>query len=296
MEALAQVLVQLISGLSVGVLLFLVSAGLSLIFGVSLIINFAHGALYMLGAYLAFTLVRAVGNTALGFWLSLLLAPLAVALLGAAVEVLFLRRVYRAPHIYQLLITIALALIVADGVELVWGVENISVPRPGFLVTQVPLLGTPIPLYNLLVLVMGAGVLGGLWWLFYRTRWGMLVRAATWDREMLASLGTNTPLLFTAVFAFGAGLAGLGGALVAPVQGLTPSMGDTIILLAFVVVVVGGLGSFFGTLVAAVLIAELQALAQLFPATRQWDLVLPFAAMALVLILRPRGLFGQPEH
>jgi len=296
LEALAQVVVQLISGLSVGVLLFLVASGLSLIFGVSLIINFAHGALYMLGAYLSFTLVKAVGHSALGFWLSLLLAPLGVALIGALMEVLFLRRVYRAPHIYQLLLTIALALIVADVVKLTWGVENKSMPRPDFLVAQVSVLGNPLPVYNLLVLAMGALVLLGLWWLFYRTRWGMLVRAATWDRDMLASLGTNTPLLFTTVFAFGAWLAGLGGAMVALYQGLTPAMADTIILMAFVVVVVGGLGSFFGTLAAAVLVAELQAIALLFPATRQWDIVLPFAVMALVLILRPWGLFGQPQH
>ncbi|GBD11715.1 High-affinity branched-chain amino acid transport system permease protein LivH [bacterium HR23] len=294
-ENTPRIVVQLLSGLSVGVLLFLVSSGLSLIFGVSRVVNFAHGALYMVGAYLAYTIMRLAPGSGPYFWLALLGAPLGVALLGLLVEVLFLRRIYQAEHIYQLLLTIAIAFIIGDTVRTIWGAENRSVTRPDFLTATIPILGQAFPSYNLVILGLGPVVLGALWWVFYRTRWGMLVRAATWDRDMLGALGVNTPLVYSTVFVFGAWLAGLGGALVAPIQGLSPGMDASVIILAFVAVVIGGLGSFFGTLVSAVVIGEVQALAVLNPFLRQYDLVLPFALMALVLIVKPVGLFGRPE-
>ncbi|MCS7206688.1 MAG: branched-chain amino acid ABC transporter permease [Dehalococcoidia bacterium] len=294
-ENTPRIVVQLLSGISVGVLLFLVASGLSLIFGVSRVVNFAHGALYMVGAYLAYTIMRTVPGSGLYYWLALALAPIGVAVVGLLIEVLFLRRIYQAEHIYQLLLTIGLAFVIGDIVRIIWGPENRSVTRPEFLTASLPILGQPFPSYNLVILGLGPLVLLALWWVFYRTRWGMLVRAATWDRDMLGALGVNTPLVFTTVFVFGAWLAGLGGALVAPIQGLAPGMDAAVIILAFVVVVIGGLGSFFGTLVSAILIGVVQGLAVLNPFLRHYDLVLPFALMALVLILRPVGLFGRPE-
>lgn len=294
-ENTPRVVVQLLSGISVGVLLFLVSSGLSLIFGVSRIVNFAHGAFYMVGAYVGYTIMRLAPGSGPYYWLALALAPLSVGLLGLIVEVLLLRRIYQAEHIYQLLLTIAIAFIIGDMVRTIWGAENRSVTRPDFLTATVPILGQAFPSYNLLILGLGPVVLLGLWWVFYRTRWGMLVRAATWDRDMLGALGVNTPVVYTTVFLFGAWLAGLGGVLVAPIQGLSPGMDASVIILAFVAVVIGGLGSFFGTLVSAVLIGVVQALAVLNPFLRQYDLVLPFALMALVLIVKPVGLFGRPE-
>jgi branched-chain amino acid transport system permease protein len=295
MEWMARVAVQLLSGISIGVLLFLVASGLSLIFGVSRVINFAHGALYMVGAYLAYSVMSQAPGSGPYFWLALLLAPLGVALLGLVVEVAFLRRIYRAEPLYQLVMTIAIAFVIGDMVRTVWGAENRSVTRPDFLTGAVSILGQPFPVYNLLVLGLAPVVLVGLWWVFYRTRWGMLVRAATWDRDMVGALGVNTSHLYTTVFLFGAWLGGLGGALVAPLQGLAPGMDTSVLLLAFVAVVIGGLGSFFGTLLAAVLLGVAQGLAVLNPLLRRFDIVIPFALMALVLIARPQGLFGQKE-
>jgi branched-chain amino acid transport system permease protein len=247
------------------------------------------------GAYLAYSVMSQAPGSGPYFWLALLLAPLGVALLGLVVEVAFLRRIYRAEPLYQLVMTIAIAFVIGDMVRTVWGAENRSVTRPDFLTGAVSILGQPFPVYNLLVLGLAPVVLVGLWWVFYRTRWGMLVRAATWDRDMVGALGVNTSHLYTTVFLFGAWLGGLGGALVAPLQGLAPGMDTSVLLLAFVAVVIGGLGSFFGTLLAAVLLGVAQGLAVLNPLLRRFDIVIPFALMALVLIARPQGLFGQKE-
>jgi branched-chain amino acid transport system permease protein len=221
-----------------------------------------------------------------------LLAPLAVALVGLAVEVGLLRRVYRAPELYQLLLTFGLVLVAGDVVRYVWGTENRSVPLPPGLAGPVWVLGRPFPAYYLLVVGLGPVVTAGLWWLFHRTRWGVLLRAATADREMVGVLGVDQRWLFTGVFVFGSWLAGLGGALAAPLVALTPGMDTTIIVEAFVVVVVGGMGSFGGSLLAALLIGELQSFGILVH--ERASLVLVFLLMAVVLIVRPWGLLGRP--
>ena len=254
--------VQMLNGLAGASSLFLVSAGLSLIFGVTRIVNFAHGSFFMVGIYAAYSLVAVLGNVlgvTLGFWFALLLAALAVGVLGAAVEVLLLRRLYRAPELFQLLATFALGLVIKDGVLWFWGAEDLLGPRAPGLAGSIDVLGRQFPTYDLFLIAAGPLVLGALWLLLNRTRWGTLVRACAQDREMVSALGVNQAWLFTAVFALGSLLAGLGGALQLPRESANLDMDLNLIGAAFVVVVVGGMGSISGAFVAALLIAELKA-------------------------------------
>jgi len=300
---LAAFAVQAINGLAEASALFLVAAGLSLIFGVTRIVNFAHGSLYMLGLYLAVALVQRWGETAAGFWTALLCAALIVAVLGGLIEMLLLRRVYRAPEMFQLLATFALVLILNDAAMWLWGPEDLLGPLAPGLEGAVVIFGRFVPTYDLLLIVSGPLVLGALWWLLARTRWGALMRAATQDREMLGALGVNQAWLFTGVFALGAFLAGLGGALQLPRQPASLALDLSIISDVFVVVVVGGLGSISGTYLAALLIAQVKALCIALGvvdvlgmeiAFPKLTLVVEFLCMAVVLMVRPWGLRGKP--
>jgi branched-chain amino acid transport system permease protein len=257
--SLSSLLVQLLNGLAGASSLFLVAAGLSLIFGVTRIVNFAHGSFYMVGIYIAYTAVERLGGV-IGFWPALLLAAVAVGLIGALVEVLLLRRIYHAPELFQLLATFALALVFKDLVLRLWGPEELLGPRAAGLAGSVEILGRRFPTYDLFLIAVGPAVLGGLWLLLTRTRWGTLVRAATQDRDMVSALGVNQAWLFTSVFALGAMLAGLGGALQLPREPANLEMDLHTIGAAFVVVVVGGMGSIPGAFVAALLIAEIKAI------------------------------------
>ncbi|MDP1741410.1 ABC transporter permease [Polaromonas sp.] len=295
--------VQLLNGLAGASSLFLVAAGLSLIFGVTRIVNFAHGSFFMVGIYVAYSLVANLGGS-IGFWPSLLLAAVAVGVLGALVEVLLLRRIYRAPELFQLLATFALGLVIKDAVLWYWGPEELLGPRAPGLSGSVSILGRQFPSYDLFLIVAGPVVLGLLWLLLTKTRWGTLVRAATQDREMVSALGVNQAWLFTAVFALGALLAGLGGALQLPREPANLEMDLNIIGAAFVVVVVGGMGSIPGAYVAALLIAELKAIciwlglveiAGISISFSKLTLVVEFLVMAVVLVARPWGLFGRPQ-
>jgi branched-chain amino acid transport system permease protein len=284
---------QLLAAISNGMLLFLISAGLSLIFGVSRIVNFAHGALFMLGAYLALT-ISLWGPGSLGaFAAALIGATAGLYALGALAEIGLLRRIYRAPHEYQLLLTFALVFIVGDLVKLAWGREDHSVAVPTLLTGSTRALGVVFPTYRLFLIGFGLVVALALWWLLNRTRWGVFVRAATMDRQMLSALGVNTRWLFTGVFALGAALAGLGGALAAPIVAVGTALHVQVIIDAFVVVVIGGMGSVMGALVGSLLVGLVNAFGVLaFPALA---VVLTFALMAVILIVRPWGLFGTPE-
>jgi branched-chain amino acid transport system permease protein len=284
--------VQFLTGLASAASLFLVASGLSIIFGVTRIVNFAHGAFYMLGAYVAFTLTERFTG-AFGFWGSVVVAALVVAVIGVIVEMVLLRRIYHAPELFQLLATFGLTLMVEDIVVLLWGPSDLVGPRaPGFK-GAVDFFGQNIPSYDLFLIVLGPVVLGILWLLFQRTRWGILVRAATQDRDMVAALGVNQKWLFTSVFAVGVFLAALGGALQIPRDAVHHAMDLRIIVEVFVVVVIGGLGSIIGAFVAAVLVSELNAFGILiFP---KISIILVFLVMAAVLIVRPWGLFGKPE-
>ncbi|MGF1553734.1 MAG: ABC transporter permease [Paracoccaceae bacterium] len=289
-------LAQGLTGLANAASLFLIASGLSIIFGVTRVVNFAHGSLYMLGAYLAVTLAGALPSGPLGFWTAVLGASAAVAALGAAIERGLLSRLYRAPELFQLLATFALVLVIQDAVLAIWGPQDRRGPRAPGLDGAVRVLGEPIPEYDLALIAIGPAVLGLLWLLLNRTRWGTLVRAATEDREMVAALGGNEARLFTATFALGAFLAGLGGALAIPREAASLSMDLSVIAEAFVVVVIGGMGSLPGAFVAAVLISVANAFAVLVAPSA--SLVLPFVVMAVVLVVRPHGLFGRPgsEH
>ena len=296
-------IVQLLNGLAGASSLFLVAAGLSLIFGVTRIVNFAHGSFFMLGVYIAYTLVEQLG-VGLGFWPALLLSALAVGAIGAAVEVLLLRRIYRAPELFQLLATFALVLVIKDAALWLWGSEDLLGPRAPGLEGAVDILGRRFPTYDLFLIVVGPTVLGLLWLLLTRTRWGTLVRAATQDREMVGALGVNQAWLFTSVFALGAMLAGLGGALQLPREPASLHLDLLTIGDAFVVVVVGGMGSIPGAYVAALLIAEIKALCvgignvSAFGIDFNFSkltLVAEFLVMAVVLVWRPWGLMGKPQ-
>jgi branched-chain amino acid transport system permease protein len=281
------------SGLSVGMFLFLVSVGMSLIFGVTRIVNLAHGSFYMLGAYLMVTLVDGLPERAWAFWLALLVAPVGVALVGGAIELGLLRLIYHRDPLMQLIVTFGLILVIGTLVLLAWGPDNKSVARPEALAGSVRIFGQPFPSYYLLVLALAPLLAMALWLVFYRTRWGMLIRAATVDREMLGALGVNVSALYTQVFMFGSWLAGLGGALAAPTVAVALGMDGDVLTTAFVVVVIGGLGSFAGSFISALLVGLLQSFGILvFPAV---SIVLLFAIMAVVLIVRPWGLLGRPE-
>src|SRR5215471_3168513 len=264
--------IQFLNGLASASTLFLVAAGLSLIFGVTRIVNFAHGALYMLGIYCAYSLVGA-----LGFWPGVIAAALAVGALGAAAEIALLRRLYRAPELLQLLATFALTLVIKDAALALWGAEDLLGPRAPGLGGSVTIAGSAFPQYDLLLIAIGPAVLAALSLLLYRTRWGRLVRAATQDRDMVAALGVNQKWLFTGVFALGAAVAGLAGALQVPREPAQLSLDLGAISDAFVVVVVGGIK-------ALGIAAGLSKL----------NLVIEFVVMAVVLVLRPQGLLGKP--
>jgi len=283
---------QFLSGLASAAALFLVASGLSIIFGVTRIVNFAHGAFYMLGAYVAFSLTERLSGT-LGFWAGIVLAAVIVAAVGVLVEMLLLRRIYRSPELFQLLATFGLTLMVEDLAVLIWGPDDLLGRRAPGLRGAFDLFGQAIPTYDVLLMILGPAVLGILWLLFHRTRWGVLVRAATQDRDMVAALGVNQKWLFTSVFALGVFLAALGGALQIPRDAVNHTMDLRIIVDVFVVVVIGGLGSITGAFVAAVLVSELNAFGILiFP---KISIILVFLVMAVVLIVRPWGLFGKQE-
>ncbi|MFN6954042.1 MAG: ABC transporter permease [Acetobacteraceae bacterium] len=289
-------LAQAVSGLAGASALFLTAAGLTLVFGVCRIVNFAHGSFAMVGAYVAVTVLPpllAWSPSLPVFLLGVVVSALAVAALGAAVEVLLLRRIYRVPELFQLLATFGLVLVIQDGVLQLWGPEDIPGPRAPGLGHGVAILGERIPAYDLFLIAVGPIVLALLTLLLRATRFGLLIRAATRDREMVAALGVNQALLFTGVFALGAFLAGLGGALQVPRIPASGGMDLPIIAEAFVVTVIGGMGSVPGAFLAAVLIGLLQAFGILaFP---KITLVLVFLVMAAVLMLRPQGLLGRPE-
>jgi branched-chain amino acid transport system permease protein len=295
-------LLQILNGLAGASALFLLSAGLTLIFGVTRIVNFAHGSLMMLGAYVAYSLIGAFGGGA-GYWIAIALAAVLVAALGALLESQLLRHLYGAPELLQLLATFGVVLIVKDVVLAGWGPEDLLGPRAAGLRGAIDIAGGALPSYDIFLIVVGPCVLLALWWLIAHTRFGMLVRAASENRAMAAALGVNERLLFTAVFALGAGLAGLAGGLQLPREPATLGMDLATIADAFVVTVVGGLGSIPGAFIAALLISLLKSLCiglgtvsigDMTIAFPKLTLVAEFVLMAIVLAVKPQGLLGRP--
>jgi branched-subunit amino acid ABC-type transport system permease component len=286
------VFAQSVSGLTAAMFLFLIAAGLSLIFGVLRVLNFAHGTFYMLGAYSTFQFVQWLGPGPGTFWVAAIGAALAIALLGGVVERLLFRHLYGKEELYQLLFTYALVLILSDAAKILWGTQQKSVSRPAGLAGSVTVLGATIPYYNLFILLLGPAIALGFWFVLQRTRVGRLIRAAALDRESLGALGVNVNALYTGVFVLASFLGGLGGALVTPVRTIVPGMDTEIIVEAFVVVVIGGLGSFWGTFLGALVYGQVLSFGiLLFP---QFSIFSVFALMAAVLIVRPWGLLGRP--
>ena len=292
MPDLAFLFGQSLSGLTAAMFLFLVASGLSLIFGVLGVLNFAHGSFYMLGAYTTYQIVQWLGRDPGSFWWAALGAAVTIAILGGLIERFLFRHLYGADVLYQLLFTYALVLILSDAAKVLWGTGQLSVSRPPGLTGAFKLWGTFVPYYNLFVLLLGPAIALLFWLLLTRTRSGRLIRAAALDREMLGALGVNVDRLYTGVFVVGSFLAGLGGALIAPVKAIVPGMDVEIIVEAFIVVVIGGLGSFWGTMLGALVYGQVLAFGILiFP---RFSIFSVFALMAVVLILRPWGLLGRP--
>lgn len=281
------------SGLTTAMFLFLIASGLSLIFGVLKIINFAHGSLYMFGAYIAWNMVHAlVGNSLLGFFAAVLVAASTVGLIGFVIERFLLRHMYKVEELYQLLFTYALVLVFGDAAKFIWGTQPVSVQRPEALAGYFELAGVRMPHYDLMIVLIGFAIAYGFYFVLNRTGWGRIVRAAALDREMLGALGTNVSALYTGMFVLASFLAGLSGALVTPIKGVVPGMDIEIILDAFIVVVIGGLGSLWGTLLGSIIYGMVVSFGILiFP---RFSIFAAFIMMAAVLIIRPWGLLGRP--
>jgi len=289
-------MVQALNGLTTAATLFITASGLTLVFGVTRIVNFAHGSFYMLGAYLAATLIPHLVQAlspSIGFWSGIVLSSLTVGLIGVLFELLVLRRVYRTSELYQLLATFAAVLVMSDLVIIIFGRDDIFGMKAPGLENSVEILGRRFPSYDLFVIALGVAVLGALMLLLRKTRFGVLVRAATQDRAMVGVLGVNQALLFTGILFLGSFLAGLGGALQTPRLPANSQMDISIITECFVVTVVGGMGSIPGAFLAALLIGQLQAFGILI--LPKINLVLVFLLMAVVLVVRPWGFLGRPE-
>lgn len=284
---------QIISGLVSAAILFLLASGLSLIFGVCHVLNLAHGAFFMLATFLAYMFTTRFATIGFEFWLALIAAPLGVAMLGALTEIVLFRRIYSANILLQVLPTIALIYIVGDLVRLIWGLEPLAVPIPTGFGFPIELFGVFFPAYYGVIVAAGVTVALLVWFAVYRTDWGLLIRAVSQDRDMAAALGVNANRIFTSVFAFGTWLAGVAGVLFAPIGGANLGTDMDAVVEAFAVVVVGGLGSVWGSAVAALLIGMLKAFGILI--VPQFALAFVYGLMAIVLIFRPTGLFGNRE-
>ena len=285
----------LINGLSQGMVLFIVASGLSLVFGVLRVINFAHGSLYMIGAFLAFSLSTLFsGGSLFSFLMLMVLIPPAVAILGLGLEIPFFRRIYGKEHLLQLLLTYAILLILDDACRLIWGGAIRNVARPELLAGSIDFFGHYLPTYNVFILVVGPLIAVGLWFLLHRTRAGNLIRAAVSYPEMVGALGINVARVMTGTFMLGCWLAGLGGVFMSALSNIDLSIGMEKIIECFAVVVIGGLGSIGGALLGSLIIGVGISFIQL-PFSRL-AIVFPYIVMALILIIRPWGLFGKPER
>ncbi|MCG6895108.1 MAG: branched-chain amino acid ABC transporter permease [Desulfobacteraceae bacterium] len=279
---------QILVGLSRTTILFIVSSGLSLVLGVLRIPNIAHGSLYMIGAFMTWSIATVVGGSPAAFWLALAFAPLAVALVSFVVERGIFCRLYDREHLMLLLFTFSLTLVFNDLVKLIWGSDYRSLNAPDFLQGSFSIFGLPFPRYNLFLLLTGPLVALGLWLLTNRTKIGKIARAAAVDREMVSAVGINVSWVFAWVFVIGCYLAGLGGALVAPTQNITQGMDHAIIIEAFLIVIIGGLGNIWGALLGALIFGLTDAIGILvWP---QFAIVFPYTAVVIVLVFRPKGL------
>lgn len=279
----------LVIGLSLGSRLFLIAVGLSLIFGVLGVLNFAHGALYMIGAYVALSVTNQLIDN---FWLAVIVGAFVVGVVGVLIEVGTIRPLYDRleSELDQLIVTFGFVLVIHEAVRFIWGSQPYSMDAPASLAFSVSIGGSTFSAYRLFVIIAAFVVMGSLWLFITKTYFGSLVRGTSSDREMASMLGVDVPRLYTAVFFLGSFLAGLGGALAAPLQSVSPALGDQVIIDAFIIVVIGGLGSLSGAFVGAMFVGILQSIGPQFIAAGH--IAIPFLAMVLVLLFRPEGLFG----
>lgn len=282
-----------VGGLADAAYLFIVAAGLSLVFGALRVINMAHGSLYMIAALVSVVVANQLGAS-IGFFPALLAAVLIAASIGAVVEVGVLKRVYGHEHLVQLLATYAVALIIGGAARLIFGPNYRTTAAP--IQGSLSVLGYSYSLYALAMLAAAILIGAGMYVLLYRTRLGRNIRAAVSDAELLNASGVNVTLLYTIVFVIGAGLAGLGGVIVAPSQAVDPTIGDSVLVLAFAISVIGGLGSIVGSAVGALIVGEVISFGLVNPATNSFAIAFVFIIMTAVLTIRPWGLFGRPEQ
>jgi len=291
----AQLLLFAVGGLSNAAYLFIVAAGLSLVFGALRVINMAHGSLYMIAAFVTVVVAEKLG-LAFGFWGGLLAALIITGVIGAIIEIVVLRRVYRAEHLVQLLGTYALTLIIAGLVRIIFGPNYRTVKSPALFTGSVSLAGFSYSVYSFFMIVAAIVIAAGVYVMLYRTALGRNIRAAVSDPELLSASGIDVARLFTTVFVIGACLAALGGVIVAPSQAVGSSMDTDVLVLAFAISVIGGLGSIVGSLVGSVIVGEVYSFGLQYAVTNQFALAFVFIIMAAVLIIRPWGLFGTPEQ
>lgn len=282
--------IQVMNSLSMAMNFFIIAAGLSLIFGVLRVINFSHGAFYMFGAYILYTVSEGLG---LGFLAGVIGAAVGLAILSLIIEQALFRFLYDKEHLMQLLLTFAVVLILGDLAKIIWGTDQYSVSYPESLGGAWNLGISYYPSYRIVLCILGPLILLGLWFMIERTRWGRITKAATQDREMLAALGINVPVVYTAIFMLGSALAGVGGALASPFNSPTPGMDATIIVECFVIVIIGGLGSLWGSFIGALIYGFVFNFGSVIVPNGQ-D-VFAFLILMVVLLIRPWGLFGRPE-
>jgi branched-chain amino acid transport system permease protein len=285
---MSEIPVFFLHGLAYAGLLFLVSAGLTLIFGMMNVLNFAHAAMYMLGAYFSYTIIMMLGGQ---LWMALIVSPLILLVIGALIERFLLRRVHKYGHVSELLLTFGLAYIITELVKWYWGNYPLAVNVTGFLSGTVPIFGITYPIYRIFIFLSAVFVGVVLALILYKTRLGIILRASVNDSEMTNTLGVNVPLVFTGVFAFGTALSGFAGVIAGPLLSTNPGMAQEILIDAFVVIVVGGFGSLGGAVVAALIIGQLQSFGVLL--IPKLSVALVYLLMATVLIIKPSGLFGE---
>lgn len=277
----------ILNGLSWGMLLFLISIGLTIILGVMGILNFAHGSFFMLGAYLCMQSMKLFES----FWLGMVVGPLITVFIGVIIEKFLLKKIYDRDITFQLLLTFGLLLIIDDTVKMIWGAGYHVVEPPQMLKGIITVLGQDYPIYRIFIIFFGIFIGVCLWLFFKYSRIGKIIRASAYDREMAEGLGINVSALYTAVFALGTWLAALGGVLASPHQSLIPSMGERIIIESFIIVVIGGMGSFPGALLGALTLGICDSFGTVFAG--RFQMAIPYILLATILIFRPRGFFGK---
>jgi len=287
----SSILTQLIVGLSRTMILFIVSSGMSLILGVLRIPNVAHGSFYMIGAFLSYTITSFLGEGSYSFWLGITLAPIIVGLIGFFLERGFFSYLYEREHLMLLLLTFGFASILGDLVKLTWGAEYRTMNTPAFLQGSADFFGLPIPNYNLFLLLIGPVIAIILWFIFNKTKFGKIARAAAVDKEMVSAVGINVNLIFSLTFVFGCLLAGLGGALIAPIVNISLGMDHSLIMEVFLIVIIGGLGNIWGALLGSLIFGITQSFGILI--WPQFGIIFPYLAVVIVLLIRPRGLLSS---